>query len=48
MSGCAAPLPEVTYETSSSQIAIYGLNEDTDLKALIDITRHTGQVAMEK
>lgn len=40
LSGCAAaaPSPEATYETDSSRVDIYGLNEDTDLEALINTT----------
>lgn len=39
LSGCAAaPAPEATYETDSSRVDIYGLNEDTDLEALINTT----------
>ena len=39
LSGCAAEFaPEATYETESSQVDIYGLNEDTDLEALINTT----------
>ena len=41
LSGCGAagmPTPLATYETPSSQVAIYGLNEDTDLQALIETT----------
>ena len=38
LSSCAAPPPVATYETESSQVAIYGLNEDTDLEALISTT----------
>jgi hypothetical protein len=39
LSGCAgfAP-PEETYETDSSRVDIYGLDEDTDLEALINTT----------
>jgi len=39
LSGCTgfAP-PEETYETDSSQVDIYGLDEDTDLEALINTT----------
>jgi len=36
LSGCAGLAPEATYETDSSQIDIYGLDEDTDLEALIN------------
>ena len=35
LSGCAAPAPEATFETDSSQVSIFGLDEDTDLEALI-------------
>jgi len=38
LSGCSAagmPTPLGTYETPSSRVAIYGVNEDTDLQALI-------------
>jgi hypothetical protein len=40
LSGCsaAAPQPEATYQTESSQISIYEINEDTDLQALINTT----------
>ena len=41
LSGCGvagAPTPLASYETPSSQVAIYGLSEDTDLQALIDTT----------
>ena len=39
LSGCAAaPAPEATYETDSSRVDIYGLDEDTDLEALINTT----------
>jgi hypothetical protein len=39
LSGCAAPqAPIATFETPSSQVAIYGLEEDTDLQALISTT----------
>jgi hypothetical protein len=38
LSGCAALAPEVTYETDSSRVDIYGLDEDTDLEALINTT----------
>ena len=34
----AGPAPEETYETDSSRIDIYGLDEDTDLEALINTT----------
>jgi hypothetical protein len=39
LSGCVgfAP-PEETYETDSSRVDIYGLDEDTDLEALINTT----------
>ena len=40
LSGCAGGVgpPEGTYETESSRIDIYGLDEDTDLEALINTT----------
>jgi hypothetical protein len=39
LSGCAGMItPEGTYETESSRIDIYGLDEDTDLEALINTT----------
>jgi len=42
LSGCgpaaAPPAPIATYETESSQVAIYGLDKDTDLRALINTT----------
>jgi hypothetical protein len=39
LSGCAGtPSPEETYETDSSRVDIYGLDEDTDLEALINTT----------
>ncbi len=42
LAGCAAPgaqlAPIATYETESSQVAIYGMDEDTDLQALIQTT----------
>ena len=42
LAGCAAPVaqlaPIATYETESSQVAIYGMDEDTDLQALIETT----------
>lgn len=41
LSGCGparAPAPIATYETESSQIALYGINEDTNLQALISTT----------
>jgi hypothetical protein len=34
----AGPAPEETYETDSSRIDIYGLDEDTNLEALINTT----------
>ena len=37
-SGCGAPPPEATFDTDSSQISIYGLDEDTDLESLISVT----------
>jgi len=37
LSGCGGE-PEATYETDSSQVDIHGLDEDTDLEALINIT----------
>ena len=39
LSGCAGtPSPDETYETESSRVDIYGLDEDTDLEALINTT----------
>jgi len=39
LSGCAAaPAPVATYETDSSRVDIYGLDKDTDLETLINIT----------
>ncbi len=39
LSGCAAETaPISTYETESSRVDIYGLDEDTDLEALINTT----------
>lgn len=39
LSSCAtAPAPTATYETESSTIAIYDLEQDVDLQALIDTT----------
>jgi hypothetical protein len=41
LSGCGGAgglLPEESFETDSSQIDIYGLDEDTDLEALINTT----------
>ena len=39
LTGCAGEeAPEATYETESSRVDIYGLNEDTDLEALINTT----------
>jgi len=40
LSGCAAaePKPEATFETESSQISIYGIDDNTDLEALINTT----------
>ena len=38
LSGCVGLVPEVTYETDSSRVDIYGLDEDTDLEALINTT----------
>ena len=40
LSGCAGGVgpPEDTYETESSRVDIYGLDEDTDLEALINTT----------
>jgi hypothetical protein len=38
LSGCAAPPPVATFETESSQVSIYGLDEDTDLVDLISTT----------
>jgi hypothetical protein len=36
LSGCTGITPEQTYETDSSRVDIYGLDEDTDLEALIN------------
>jgi hypothetical protein len=36
LAGCAGITPEETYETDSSRVDIYGLDEDTDLEALIN------------
>ncbi len=38
LSGCAAPPPVATFETESSQVSIFGLDEDTDLVDLINTT----------
>jgi hypothetical protein len=38
LSGCTGLAPEETYETESSRVEIYGLDEDTDLDALINTT----------
>jgi hypothetical protein len=38
LSGCAGTAPEQTYETDSSQVDIYGLDDDTDLEELINTT----------
>jgi hypothetical protein len=40
LTGCAGGVgpPEETYETDSSRVDIYGLDEDTDLEALISTT----------
>jgi hypothetical protein len=42
LAGCAAPgaqlAPIATYETESSQVAIYRMDEDTDVQALIETT----------
>ena len=38
LTGCAGTQPEETYETDSSRVDIYGLDEDTDLEALINTT----------
>jgi hypothetical protein len=40
LSGCAGGIgpPEDSYETDSSRVDIYGLDEDTDLEALINTT----------
>lgn len=38
LAGCAGLAPEETYETESSRVEIYGLDEDTDLDALINTT----------
>ena len=38
LTGCAGIEPEETYETDSSRVDIYGLDEDTDLEALINTT----------
>ena len=36
LSGCTGITPDETYETDSSRVDIYGLDEDTDLEALIN------------
>jgi len=38
LSGCAAPPPEATFETESTQVDIYGLDDNTDLEGLISTT----------
>lgn len=40
LTGCAAPetKPEATFQTESSQISIYSIEENTDLNALINTT----------
>jgi hypothetical protein len=38
LSGCAVSLPEATFETDSSQVSIFGLDDDTDIEALISTT----------
>jgi hypothetical protein len=40
LSGCSAvePKPEATFQTESSQISIYAINENTDLEALVKTT----------
>lgn len=38
LTGCAGTQPEETYETDSSRVDIYGLDENTDLEALINTT----------
>jgi hypothetical protein len=40
LSGCSAvaPKPEATFNTSSSQISIYAIDENTDLEALVKTT----------
>ncbi len=38
LTGCAEAAPLATFETESSQVSIYGLEEDTDLDALIATT----------
>jgi hypothetical protein len=38
LSGCTGITPQETYETESSRVDIYGLDEDTDLEALINTT----------
>jgi hypothetical protein len=38
LSGCAAPPPVATFTTESSQVSIFGLDEDTDLVDLINTT----------
>jgi hypothetical protein len=47
LTGCAAaePQPEATFETESSQISIFGIDENTDLDALIKTTGLPGSVA---
>ncbi len=36
--GAAEPQPDITLQTESSQIAVYGIEEDTNLEALIQTT----------
>jgi hypothetical protein len=38
LSGCAEAMPVATFETESSQVSIFGLDEDTDLDDLINTT----------
>lgn len=38
LTGCAGLAPEETYKTESSRVDIYGLDENTDLEALINTT----------
>jgi len=37
-SGCGTPPPEATFSTESSQVSIYGLDDNTDLEGLISTT----------
>ena len=38
LSGCAAAPPEATFQTESSQVSVYGLDDNTDLDGLISST----------